>query len=137
MFGNVMRETAPRRAMSAIINALDLEIIKRRDTCASSQDRAELRMFILTYTSFKKAWDHLNPDTDPVSYALAWDEHLNSMIFKGGIEKVVHQNVRGIMTELENDIKPLLPVSTLENIRAGERALSEIVDIDRHVKIAA
>jgi len=138
MFGNVMRDTAARRAMAAIINTLDVEIISRRDTCSTSRDRAELRMFILTYNSFKQAWDTLNPDCDSISYAIAWDEHLSARRFnKQKIENLVHHHVRTILSEVSGDIKALLPVSTIENIRAGEKALSEIVDIDRNVVLAS
>lgn len=137
MFKNVMKETASRRALAAIINTLDVEIISRRDTYTNSRERAELRMFMVAHKGFMQAWNTLNADTDPVSYAVAWDAHLSSMVFnKHRIESLVHHHVRTILAEVAVDIEALLPVSNIENIRSGEKALAEIVNLDQNVVLA-
>lgn len=139
MFGNIMRDTAPRRAMAAIINTLDVEIITRRDTSSTSRDRAELRMFIMAHKSFTNAWNAINPNSDPVSYAVAWDTHLsaNRRFNNQKFEAIVQNHVRSILSEVAVDIEALLPISSIENIRAGEKALTKIVNIDKNVRIAA
>lgn len=135
MFGNVLRETAYRRALAAIINILDIEIISRRDITSTAADRAELRMFILSHKSFMKAWDALNPDCNPVSYAIAWDSYLHSARYVNNarMEQRVQNCVRSILSEVAIDIENLLPVSSIDIIRRGEQALSEIVTIDKQV----
>ena len=135
MFGNVLRETAYRRALAAIINILDIEIISRRDTTSTAADRAELRMFILSHKSFMKAWDALNPDCNPVSYAIAWDSYLHSARYVNNarMEQRVQNCVRSILSDVAIDIENLLPVSSIDIIRRGEQALSEIVSIDKQV----
>lgn len=138
MFKNIMRDTAPRRALAAIINTLDIEIITRRDTAKTSQDRAELRMFILAHKSFTNAWNALNPETNPISYAIAWDTHLtaNRRFNVKKFENLVRHYVENILSEVAVDIENLLPVSNIENIRAGEQALADIVTIDKKFSIA-
>lgn len=135
MFGNVLRETAYRRALAAIINILDIEIISRRDITSTAADRAELRMFILSHKSFMKAWDALNPDCNPVSYAIAWDSYLHSARYVNNarMEQRVQNCVRSILSDVAIDIENLLPVSSIDIIRRGEQALSEIVTIDKQV----
>lgn len=135
MFGNVLRETAYRRALAAIINILDIEIISRRDITSTAADRAELRMFILSHKSFMKAWDALNPDCNPVSYAIAWDSYLHSARYVNNarMEQRVQNCVRSILSDVAIDIENLLPVSSIDIIRRGEQALSEIVAIDKQV----
>ena len=135
MFGNVLRETAYRRALAAIINILDIEIISRRDTTSTAADRAELRMFILSHKSFMKAWEALNPDCNPVSYAIAWDSYLHSARYVNNarMEQRVQNCVRSILSDVAIDIENLLPVSSIDIIRRGEQALSEIVAIDKQV----
>lgn len=135
MFGNVLRETAYRRALAAIINILDIEIISRRDTTSTAADRAELRMFILSHKSFMKAWEALNPDCNPVSYAIAWDSYLHSARYVNNarMEQRVQNCVRSILSDVAIDIENLLPVSSIDIIRRGEQALSEIVTIDKQV----
>lgn len=135
MFGNVLRETAYRRALAAIINILDIEIISRRDTTSTAADRAELRMFILSHKSFMKAWEALNPDCNPVSYAIAWDSYLHSARYVNNarMEQRVQNCVRSILSDVAIDIENLLPVSSIDIIRRGEQALSEIVSIDKQV----
>lgn len=135
MFGNVLRETAYRRALAAIINILDIEIISRRDITSTAADRAELRMFILSHKSFMKAWDALNPDCNPVSYAIAWDSYLHSARYVNNarMEQRVQNCVRSILSDVAIDIENLLPVSSIDIIRRGEQALSEIVSIDKQV----
>ena len=135
MFGNVLRETAYRRALAAIINILDIEIISRRDITSTAADRAELRMFILSHKSFMKAWEALNPDCNPVSYAIAWDSYLHSARYVNNarMEQRVQNCVRSILSDVAIDIENLLPVSSIDIIRRGEQALSEIVSIDKQV----
>ena len=135
MFGNGLRETAYRRALAAIINILDIEIISRRDTTSTAADRAELRMFILSHKSFMKAWEALNPDCNPVSYAIAWDSYLHSARYVNNarMEQRVQNCVRSILSDVAIDIENLLPVSSIDIIRRGEQALSEIVSIDKQV----
>lgn len=137
MFGKILRETAYRRALAAIINILDIEIISRRDIARTATDRAELRMFILSHKSFMKAWNKLNPDCNPISYAIAWDSYLNSARYVNNarMEQRVQNCVRCIMSEVSIDIELLLPVSSIEIIRHGENALSEIVSIDKQVTL--
>lgn len=135
MFGNVLRETAYRRALAAIINILDIEIISRRDITSTAADRAELRMFLLSHKSFMKAWEALNPDCNPVSYAIAWDSYLHSARYVNNarMEQRVQNCVRSILSDVAIDIENLLPVSSIDIIRRGEQALSEIVTIDKQV----
>lgn len=135
MFGKILRETAYRRALAAIINTLDIEIISRRDIARTSADRAELRMFILSHKSFMKAWNALNSECNPVSYAIAWDSYLHSARYVNNsrMEQRVQDCVRSILSEVAVDIEMLLPVSSIEIVRRGEKALAEIVTIDKQV----
>lgn len=135
MFGKILRETSYRRALAAIINTLDIEIIGRRDTTRTAADRAELRMFLLAHNSFMRAWDQLNPECNPVSYAIAWDCYLRDARYVNDarMEQRVQDCVRSIMSEVAVDIESLLPVSSIEMIRHGEKALAHITTIDKQV----
>lgn len=135
MFGKILRETAYRRALAAIINTLNIEIITRRDTTCTAADRAELRMFLLAHKSFSRAWDALNPDCNSVSYAIAWDSYLRDARYVNNarMESRVQDCVQTIMSEVAIDIERLLPISSIEMIRHGEKALAQITTIDKQV----
>lgn len=132
MFRNVLIETASTRAHSAIINAIEAEVIARRDTSATVRDRANLRMFMIARNAFLKSWNKLVPHIDPFTYAMAWDSKFNKAVRKGRVIAEVDKMIRMILSDVAVDIESLMPIENFEDIMGAETALSEIMSIEAH-----
>lgn len=135
MFRNVLIETASTRAHSAILNALEVEVITRRDTSITPRDRANLRMFVVARTAFLKSWNKLVPHTDSVSFAIAWDQKLAGSIRKNRIIAEVDRYMKMILEDVAVDLESLFPIVNFEEISGAEEALSEIMSVNADERI--
>lgn len=133
MFKNVFKETASTRALAGIINSLEIEIVARRDTICNHGDKSALRMFIIARNAFQRTWNIMVPETDSVSYAIAWDDHLNSAVHINNrkIEELVVSYMNSILDDVSVDLYNLLPHFSINTIHEREAALVQIVNIDK------
>lgn len=137
MFKNVLIETASTRAHSAILNALEVEVITRRDTAVTVYDKANLRMFTVARQAFANSWDTLMPHVDSVSYAIAWDNHFEKSFRKGKVIDQVNSYIAMIFEDVASDLEALFPISSMEEIAGAEKALTEIVGIENESNLLA
>ena len=132
MFKNVMYGTVNTRALAAIINTLDCEVATLTGPSLTVAQRARLRMFKLAHEAFSATWQRMNHYTDPLSYAVAWDAHCESVSARVSAKArgAVLTSMTTMIDEVSVDIVNLFPVSSMEAITAAESALSDLRVID-------
>lgn len=132
MFKNVMYSTVNTRAHAAIINTLDCEIAALTGPSLTVAQRARQRMFKLARNAFAASWQQMNRHTDPLSYAVAWDAHCESVSARVSAKArgAVLISMATMIDEVSVDIVNLFPVSSMEAISAAESALSDMRVID-------
>lgn len=137
MFRNVLIETASTRAHSAILNALEVEVITRRDTAVTVYDKANLRMFVVARQAFADSWNTLMPNVDSISYAIAWDNHFEKSKRKRNVMDTVNEYMQMILEDIAKELESLFPIENIEDIAGAEKALSEITGADKSENLLA
>lgn len=139
MLKNVLIDTASTRAHSAILNSLKIEVITRRDTAVTVYDRAELRIFTVAHKAFESSWNKLMPHVDSISYAVAWDAHLEGLSKAKQAKSIETANgfIGLILDDVAVDLENLLPISSIEAVSGAESALVSIVGVENQSSLLA
>lgn len=131
MSKKVFVECASTRAHAAILNALEIEVITRRDTVVNVYDRNVLRLFSIARAAFQKSWDVLMPNVDSISFANAWDTHISSVTRRNAkkINELVNNYIRMILEDVTGELQEFMPVMSLDAVAGYEEALTKIVGV--------